>query len=145
MDEHDDLRQITAMHALSHVAKTRQRVLKDNEKLAKAAAAQTEVDTDADEDAELPELRDQGFTRPKVLLLAPFRHTAKLWVEYLIALSACEQVEQKSRFFGEFSLPPGTIDKLADPAMASRYPEDHRRTFQGNIDDNFKPVSYTHL
>ena len=138
MDEHDDLRQITAMHALSHVAKTRQRVLKDNEKLAKAAAAQTEVDTDADEDAEVPELRDQGFTRPKVLLLAPFRHTAKLWVEYLIALSACEQVEQKSRFFGEFSLPPGTIDKLADPAMASRYPEDHRRTFQGNIDDNFK-------
>ncbi|WFD18041.1 rRNA-binding ribosome biosynthesis protein utp25 [Malassezia caprae] len=138
MDEHEELRQITAMHALSHVTKTRQRILKDNEKLAKAAAAQAEDDANEDEDEELPELRDQGFTRPKVLLLAPFRHTAKLWVQYLMTLSACEQVEQKSRFFGEFSLPPGAIDKLADPAMASKYPEDHRRTFQGNIDDNFK-------
>ncbi|WFD21830.1 rRNA-binding ribosome biosynthesis protein utp25 [Malassezia equina] len=138
MDEHDDLRQITAMHALSHVAKTRQRILKDNEKLAKAAAAQSEDKDNDDEDTELPELRDQGFTRPKVLLLAPFRHTAKLWVEHLMALSSCEQIEQKSRFLSEFSLPPGSIDKLADLSMASRYPEDHRRTFQGNIDDNFK-------
>lgn len=134
MDEQDDLRQITAMHALSHIAKTRQRILKDNEKLAKAAA-QSQDDA---QDDELPELRDQGFTRPKVLLLAPFRNTAKLWVEHMMALAACEQIEQKSRFLSEFSLPPGSIDKLADPATASRYPEDHRRTFQGNIDDNFK-------
>lgn len=133
MDEHDALRSIMAMHAMSHLVKTRQRILKNNERLAKAAAA-----AEADDNDELPELRDQGFTRPKVLVLAPFRHTAKRWVEHLIAMSGCEQVEQKARFQKEFSLPPGAVDKLADPATAARYPADHRHTFQGNIDDNFK-------
>lgn len=131
---HSLLREVCAMHAMSHLVKTRQRILKDNEKLAKAAA---QTDEHGDDD-ELPEFRDQGFTRPKVLLLAPFRHTAKMWAEKLIAYAGCEQVEQKSRFFKEFSLPPGSVDKLADPEFAHRYPEDHRHTFQGNIDDNFK-------
>lgn len=134
LDRHDDVRSVLAMHAMSHVARTRQRILKDNERLAKAAAA---AKADGHDD-ELPELRDQGFTRPKVLLLVPFRNTAKAWVERLIALSACDQVEQKARFFSEFSLPPNAVDKLADPELASRYPEDHRKTFRGNIDDNFK-------
>lgn len=133
LHEHAALRAVIAMHAMSHVARTRQRILKDNERLAKAAAR-----AQADDDDELPELRDQGFTRPKVLVLAPFRHSAQLWMDALVACAACEQVEQKSRFQKEFSLPDGTIDKLADPAMAERYPEDHRATFQGNIDDNFK-------
>ncbi|KAL4400078.1 rRNA-binding ribosome biosynthesis protein Utp25 [Malassezia pachydermatis] len=138
ISEHTPLRQLLAMHAMSHVAKTRQRILKDNERLAKAAArAQKEQDEEDDEE-ELPELRDQGFTRPKVLLLAPFRHSAKVWMDALMAVSACEQVEQKARFSKEFSLPPGSIDKLSDPTTAHRYPEDHRHTFQGNIDDNFK-------
>ena len=139
--EHAPLRQVTAMHAMSHLAKTRQRILKDNERLAKAVAAQVEndkADQDSVGDDELPEFRDQGFTRPKVLVLAPFRHTAKAWIESMIACSGCEQVEQKARFEREFSLPPGSIDKLADPESAHRYPEDHRHTFQGNIDDNFK-------
>lgn len=134
LDTHDDLRTVLAMHAMSHVARTRQRVLKDNERLAKAAAAAKANE----DDEELPELRDQGFTRPKVLLLTPFRNTAKAWVERLIQLSACEQIEQKSRFQSEFSLPPNVVDKLADERTADRYPADHRKTFRGNIDDNFK-------
>lgn len=114
---------------MSHIAKTRQRILKDNERLAHAAASDSD---------ELPELRDQGFTRPKVLILAPQRNSAKAWVDNLVALSGAQQVEQKSRFTREYSLPPGTVDKLADPAFASKYPEDHRVTFAGNIDDNFR-------
>ena len=132
IQDHDLLRQVCAMHAMSHIAKTRQRILKNNEKLAKAAAAHT------DDDDELPEFRDQGFTRPKVLLVVPFRHTAKVWVDMLMSYAGCEQVEQKTRFHKEFSLPPGSFDKLADPEFAHRYPDDHRHTFQGNIDDNFK-------
>lgn len=134
LDEHDALRTVLAMHAMSHVARTRQRILKDNERLAKAAAAAREGGADEP----LPELRDQGFSRPKVLILAPFRNAAKAWVERLMALSGCEQIEHKARFFSEFSLPPGAVDKLTDARTADRYPADHRQTFQGNIDDNFK-------
>lgn len=134
LQRHDRLRSVLAVHAMSHVARTRQRILKDNERLAKAAAA---AKADGHED-ELPELRDQGFTRPKVLLLTPFRNTAKEWVNRLSVLSTCDQIEQKSRFQSEFSLPPNAVDKLADPQLAGRYPEDHRKTFRGNIDDNFK-------
>ncbi|KAI3626055.1 hypothetical protein CBS9595_001416 [Malassezia furfur] len=134
LDEHDGLRSVLSMHAMSHVARTRQRILKDNERLAKAAVA---AKADGHDD-ELPELRDQGFTRPKVLLLVPFRNTAKAWVQRLINVSGCDQVEHKSRFQTEFSLPPNAVDKLADPQFASHYPADHRKTFAGNIDDNFK-------
>ncbi|PKI85377.1 Utp25p [Malassezia vespertilionis] len=134
LGEHKATRMAISMHLLSHVTRVRQRILKDNERLAKAAAAAH----DTEDDDGLPELRDQGFTRPKVLLLAPMRNSAKVWVEQLIALAGSDQVENKARFFKEFSLPPGALDKLADPASADRYPEDHRYTFQGNIDDNFK-------
>ena len=133
--DHESVRWAVAMHAMSHVFRTRQRVLKDNERLARAAASAQETDADVDE---LPELRDQGFTRPKMLVLVPFRNAGKAWVDKLVALSACEQVEQKARFTREFTLPEGVLDKLADPSAAQRYPEDHRHTFAGNIDDNFK-------
>ncbi len=32
----------------------------------------------------------------------------------------------------------GAIDKLADPSVAAKYPEDHIANFAGNIDDSFK-------
>lgn len=129
VEQHASIRRAIAVHAMSHISKTRQRILKDNERLAHAAA------NDQDE---LPELRDQGFTRPKVLILAPLRNSAKAWVDALVSLSGAQQVEQKSRFAREYSLPPGTVDKLVDPAFAHKYPEDHRATFKGNIDDNFR-------
>ncbi|WFD42371.1 rRNA-binding ribosome biosynthesis protein utp25 [Malassezia psittaci] len=134
LEQHEAMRSVLAMHTMSHVARTRQRILKNNERLAKAAAAARE----SDNDDELPELRDQGFTRPKVLVLVPFRNSAKSWVQKWIQVSACEQVEQKSRFLSEFSLPPNAVDKLSDPKFANQYAEDHRKTFSGNIDDNFK-------
>ena len=52
---------VCACHLLNHIFKTRDLVLRNNEKLK------------ASEDLEL---RDQGFTRPKVLVLVPFRTTA---------------------------------------------------------------------
>ena len=37
------------------------------------------------------EIRDQGFTRPKVLILLPFRNSAMHLVEILIKLSGTDQ------------------------------------------------------
>lgn len=105
-------------------------MLKNNEKLARAAA-----DSSA---AEPTDVRDQGFTRAKVLVLLPLRNSALEWFRLLCAFSLCPQVDNKPRFEREYNLPQGTVDKLAMPDAVDRYPRDHRETFAGNIDDSFK-------
>lgn len=126
----DNFRAVLSLHAMSHIQKTRQRILKDNEALASKGG-----DTDR-------ETRDQGFTRPKVLILLPFRNTALSWMEHVVDFSLATQIENNSRFQKEFSLPEGAIDKLAtderDTEGQSKYPRDHRETFMGNIDDSFR-------
>ncbi|KAN0060322.1 rRNA-binding ribosome biosynthesis protein utp25 [Thecaphora frezii] len=131
LDERPQLREVVAMHAMSHVAKTRRRILKNNEKLAKLASADAGAELTSD-------VRDQGFTRPRVLVLLPFRNSAKEWVNLLAKFSLCDQIDNKARFDSDFSLPEGTIDKLADASAYSRFPRDHVETFRGNIDDSFK-------
>ncbi|GAC99509.1 digestive organ expansion factor [Pseudozyma hubeiensis SY62] len=131
-------RQVLAMHAMSHIAKTRRRVLKNNEKLAKLASSSSTNDSSANNAADDLDLRDQGFTRPKVLILLPFRNSALEWVDLLTKFSLCSQVDNKSRFSKEYNLPEGAIDKLADPSVAAKYPADHIANFAGNIDDSFK-------
>lgn len=122
-------RETIACHAVSHAIKTRRRILKNNERLAHAAADASS------EDVEVP--RDQGFTRPKVLILAPMRNSALEWVRLLERLSGCPQVDNKGRLEKEFNLPQGAVDKLTQPEACDRYPSDHLETFRGNIDDNF--------
>ncbi|RKO91155.1 digestive organ expansion factor, partial [Blyttiomyces helicus] len=78
------------------------------------------------------ELRDQGFTRPKVLILLPFKNNALEVVKMLIALSGSTQQDNKKRFFEEFGIDP------ADDAMDPKKPEDHKKMFAGNIDDCFR-------
>ncbi|CAO1621681.1 unnamed protein product [Parajaminaea phylloscopi] len=123
------MREAVACHAVSHAVKTRRRILKNNERIAHAAAAGgADIDTP----------RDQGFTRPKVLVLAPMRNSALEWVRVLEALSGCPQVDNKGRLEREYKLPDGAVDKLTQPDARDRYPLDHLDTFSGNIDDNFQ-------
>lgn len=114
---------------MNHVLKTRARVLKNNDALARAAADPT---------AKAPErnTQDQGFTRPKVLVLLPFRNSALEWIDLLTSLSSAESVENQGRFHTEYSLPEGATDKLAE--NPEQYAEDHVATFKGNIDDSFR-------
>lgn len=48
------------------------------------------------------------------------------------------EVANRERFISEFSLPEGTVDKLAEAEGMGIYPPDHVHTFKGNIDDNFR-------
>jgi U3 small nucleolar RNA-associated protein 25 len=127
---HDQTRAMASLHIMNHVAKTRQRILKNNEALA------------GNPDNNDRETRDQGFTRPKALILLPTRNSAIPWMEHLMHFSLATQVENKARFLKEFSLPNGVADKLAkderDEEGHSKYPRDHRETFKGNIDDTFR-------
>jgi U3 small nucleolar RNA-associated protein 25 len=50
--------------------------------------------------------RDQGFTRPKVLILAPFKNSALNIVEKIIHLSGALQFDKKKRFQDEYGLAP---------------------------------------
>lgn len=113
-------------------SRKRRRVVKNNERL--AHAAKTDPDSVPHE-----EVQDQGFTRPSVLLLLPFRSAAQEWVNALTSHtpSPTYQVENQTRFASEYGLPPGAVDKLAS-ADPGTYPRDHVEMFKGNVDDDFR-------
>ncbi|KAK0455529.1 digestive organ expansion factor [Desarmillaria tabescens] len=125
-------REAITLHALNHVTKKRRRVLKNNERL--SHAAKTNPDAPPPED-----VQDQGFTRPSVLVLLPFRSYALDWFNALKSHtpSPAYQIENQSRFLSEYGLPPGAVDKLAN-AVPGTYPRDHVETFKGNVDDSFR-------
>ncbi|KAK9479923.1 hypothetical protein V1514DRAFT_326883 [Lipomyces japonicus] len=113
------IQNVYALHALNHIFKTRDNVLKDNARLAKAD--QEKLDP--------PELRDQGFTRPKVLVVLPTRDACYRFVETIIKLSGSNQQENLKRF---------KTDYFDDSQLPAGKPEDFRQFFQGNNDDNFR-------
>ncbi|KAG0261853.1 rRNA-binding ribosome biosynthesis protein utp25, partial [Mortierella polycephala] len=94
MQNTKELRNLYVLHALNHVYKTRDRILKNTGKLQRHQQNQSST--------AIPEFRDQGFTRPKVLIILPFKNTVVDVVESLIALSGSTQQENRKRFFDEF-------------------------------------------
>jgi U3 small nucleolar RNA-associated protein 25 len=112
------MREICCLHALNHVFKTRDRVLKNNAKLAQA------------ESPEALDMRDQGFTRPKVLIILPTKQACVRFVESIVKFSEPEQQENKSRFLESFSR--DDEDEWQDK------PEDFRELFGGNHEEDFR-------
>ena len=115
----------------------RRRILRNNERIAHSS-------TNSSSDT-LPEIRDQGFTRPSVLVLLPFRSWALRWIESFTTHTPkpdC-QIENYSRLLNEYALPSDTVDKLSS-SPAGTYPPDHVEMFRGNVDDSFRiGVKYT--
>ena len=112
------LRSTTCLHVLNHVFKTRDRVLKNNERLSKLG------------DGDDMELRDQGFTRPKVLLLLETRQSCSKMIEMMMRLCEPEQQENKKRFQDTYT---DNEEKVTDDR-----PEDFRELFEGNGDNDFR-------
>ncbi|KAI8600078.1 digestive organ expansion factor [Dissophora ornata] len=127
MQNAKEIRNIYTLHALNHVFKTRDRILKNSGKLQRHQQ-------NPNPSAVVPEFRDQGFTRPKVLIILPFKNTVVDVVESLIALSGSTQQDNKKRFFDEFG---ADEDQEDDPKNQDR-PADFLETFRGNIDDHFR-------
>ncbi|XP_022164536.1 digestive organ expansion factor homolog [Myzus persicae] len=118
-DNAEELRYCYCIHAINHVLKSRDIVVENNDK------------QDGDED----ELRDQGLTRPKVLILVPFKDAAYRIINMMISLLSPKEnfnVVHKNRFVEEF-----TGGELTLPRKNPK-PEDFEKTFVGNIDDAFR-------
>ncbi|EXJ72275.1 uncharacterized protein A1O5_04779 [Cladophialophora psammophila CBS 110553] len=112
------LRDLSCLHALNHIFKTRDRVLKNNAKLSSLSTA------------EALDLRDQGFTRPKVLIVVPTKQACVRFVESIVKISEPDQQENKARFMETFSHEDG--DEWQDK------PEDFRQLFGGNHEEDFR-------
>ena len=112
------LRDVCALHSLNHVFKTRDRVLKNNAKLSQS------------ENPESLDIRDQGFTRPKVLVLLPTKQACVSFVESIVKLSEPEQQENKSRFLDTFS-------RVEEDEWQEKA-EDFRELFGGNHEEDFR-------
>lgn len=117
--EVDCMRSVYSVHCLNHVFKTRDRILKHDAKLSSQAAA----------DVDYP---DQGFTRPKVLILLPTRNTCLKVVDEIIKLSGAEQIENHKRFNEQFG------KEGIDPLKNANKPDDFKAMFAGNTDDAFR-------
>lgn len=121
----EEIRRLYSLHVVNHVLKSRNLILKNNAKLAKASEKGVEID----------DLRDQGITRPKVLIVAPFKDSC--WKIVNLMIKICfgndkkAEITQKKRFKAEF----GSDDV---PKQKSFRPDDFKSMFSGNIDDCFR-------
>ncbi|CAN8106261.1 unnamed protein product [Discula destructiva] len=113
----ESLRRLACLHALNHVFKTRDRVIKNNAKLVHHK----------DEDLEL---RDQGFTRPKVLMLLPTREACFKMVETMASICDPETQENRKRFEDSYH--------DAEDRFSGDKPADFKDLFAGNDDDMFR-------
>ena len=156
----DDVMDACLLHALGHVLKARSRVLHNNDKLrkraqqaraARAAAklaratappgtAPPPAPAAEDDAGDVPQ--DQGFARPKVLVLLPLRSYAMRWVTRLLALTpaantgAADAVSKLDRFQTEYG--PRPDEAGPDPRPLRGKPPDFRALFAGNRDDHFR-------
>jgi U3 small nucleolar RNA-associated protein 25 len=119
--ENVDSRNLYCLHVLNEVLKLRARITRNNERL-----------------TESPEMeaKDQGFARPRILILAPLRNTAldviktlgKLW------MASSGQVDNQQRLQEEF----GPSEEDQERAQRPNMDPDFAYTFRDNIDDCFR-------
>ncbi|XP_015245494.1 PREDICTED: digestive organ expansion factor homolog [Cyprinodon variegatus] len=118
------------LHVLNHVLKANSRVLAHNSQL-RERKTQTKPGAEPQD-----EPRDQGLTRPKVLILVPIRGRALQVVHTLVSLLETKgkkiMVSNKKKFKEEF----GEAEE-EKPANLLR-PDDYHAIFSGNVDDHFR-------
>ncbi|XP_068637580.1 protein NUCLEOLAR FACTOR 1-like [Aristolochia californica] len=135
LEEDTSIMDAYIMHMLNHFFHTRDVVKKNDAKLAK------HPENGKDELLSGDGFLDQGFTRPKVLILLPLRSIALRVVTRLIQLAPLSHranVEHLDRFITEFGVEEdedGSSEILK--SLKTLKPADHEALFSGNNDDHF--------
>ncbi|KEH19686.1 U3 small nucleolar RNA-associated-like protein [Medicago truncatula] len=118
------------VHALNHVFRTRDCIDKNDAKIAELGA-----------DVDSERFQDQGFTRPKVLILLPFASIMYDVVMSLIKLTPSAEVDEESlklfsdKYGGEEQ--KDSKEKGQEPDNEDPKPEDFKLLFKGNSDEKF--------
>ncbi|MEW5301455.1 MAG: hypothetical protein WDW36_004315 [Sanguina aurantia] len=135
LDPADEELDAVLLHCLNHITKSAELIKKNNEALTKTGGK--------DAGGGVP--RDQGFTRPKVLLLLPQRNMAFRAVVRLVRLAMAEtradSVQGKAKFVEQFGdMNPEDEDEMdeREKRRAASKPMEHRALFAGNLDDHFR-------
>ncbi|VEU21112.1 DEKNAAC102028 [Brettanomyces naardenensis] len=123
------------LHCLNHILKSRTRVMGDTEKKKRLLKQIEDGEVEASAEDQ-PEFRDQGYTRPKVLILLPTRNSAWEVVSKMIELSPMQSVENKKRFREQYYDSFGSGSSASEMSY-KRKPEDFRDIFKGNSNDFF--------
>ncbi|KRZ14036.1 Digestive organ expansion factor -like protein, partial [Trichinella pseudospiralis] len=123
-----------ALHVLNHVLKTRSIIVRHRGRRKAVAGKRDECEL---------EFRDLGLTRPKVLILAPFRHAAycivSTMIEMLFANSNGQSfVTNKRRFHKHYGPPGNFTPKHVQGKARHQLPLEFYLQFQGNRDDCFR-------
>jgi len=131
--DNEQTRFIYCLHILNHVLKSRASIIHHNTKLRKSSTSK--------------EFRDQGLTRPKALILLPFRESARRTICCLINLFGGDADSDQcanndsiniinfKRFKNEFFQEE---EEEAEQTLSKFKPKDFNETFSGNIDDSFR-------
>lgn len=128
------------LHILNHIFQNADKIKKNNERTTKTKGSEGDVP------------RDQGFTRPKVLILLPLRNQAFKIIQRLLLLAVHEtrtdSIQNKERFVLEYGPSSDDIDEGDEANVSKRRkngingvkskPEEHQALFWGNIDDHFR-------
>jgi U3 small nucleolar RNA-associated protein 25 len=139
------------LHILNHVLTSRGRIDRHNRRIQEWEKEQEERVDPGEREAENPVWRDQGFTRPTVLVLLPTRHCCYQFVQSLSSLltASTAHVENMDRFQEEYG--PTEDTSQFDEGLTESQQRHRRKVLQKkgaewndlfgdnvNSDDDFK-------
>lgn len=132
IDNQDDIQKVYALHVLDHLMSTRARIISNNKVFEKKTPSDNVIHDD-------PKLRDQGYTRARILFLVPFRYSAlKLGKTLVGLLDKGLTISHMDRFIQEFGDEDGSDSTLRSITSDGNKPNDYYHTFHGNTDDAFR-------
>ncbi|MBA0622071.1 hypothetical protein Godav_007640 [Gossypium davidsonii] len=139
LEEDSNIMDAYLMHSLNHIFRTRDLVRKNNAKIDKHQMSGKEEILPGDN------ILDQGFTRPKILILLPLRSIALRVIERLIQLTPANSkvnVEHIDRFYKDFGSEEVSSDEEEEQSKNAKTkkpskPSDHQSLFKGDTRDDF--------
>ena len=118
----DSVRNLLALHVLNHVLTANTLIYSNNNKInALSNKTVNEKNEKCVNDNDQNECRDQGYTKPKVLILTPTRGTCLTFVNKMLSLlEDCSEITQLDRFRSEFGIDDSDIIKNDDKETLER-------------------------